>query len=263
MPIVTLINDWKSDALYSSMIKGKLISIHKDIQILDLISAKTTFDFSTVAFVLKKSYKNFPNGTIHLNFVTNSNKPYPNFLIGVYDEHYFISEDNGFLSIVFENKEAEIYTIDRTAGSFDELEYYPLLVKMILTKKLNKLGSPNTNYFHSSLAMPAILPNRIIGHIIYIDNYGNLITNFTKEFVEKNTKNKNFKVVIQSERNVINKISENYSQVQSGDLLCLFNSIGHLEIAMKDSNMAELMSISKKDQVSIVFEEEKKQGTLF
>ncbi|MBN2893053.1 MAG: SAM-dependent chlorinase/fluorinase [Bacteroidales bacterium] len=265
MPIITLINDWKHESLYSSLIKGRLASLNANIETIDLISVFETFDYLSAAFILKNSYKNFPQGTIHLNFVTNLKQKDSDFLIAEFDNQFFISEDNGFLPIVFDNKPVKVYRLPRENTSFDELEFYPLIVKTILANMLDKLEPPTEEYVKSTLPEPAIISNRIVGHILYIDNYGNLITNFDKKFIDENCHGKKFKIVVQSERNVIETISENYSETESGDILCLFNSLGHLEIAIKDASIAELMSITRKDQVSIIFEDNSKKetGTLF
>lgn len=258
MSFITLISDWKQDSLYSSVVKGKLISISENFKIIDLISNINNFDILEAAFILKNSYKNFPDGTIHLNFVSNLSYLDAEFLIVEYQNQYFISADNGFLSIVFENHPKKIRRVPRTETSFDEIEFFPLLVKLIITDKLHKLELIDNNYLKTPLPQPAILTNRLVGHILFIDVYGNVISNFTKEFIDNNSKGRKFYIVIQSERYKITTISKSYFGIKSGELLCLYNSFGHLEIAIKDGNMAELISITKKDQISIIFEEEKK-----
>ncbi len=259
MNIITLTNDWKNESLYFSMITGKLYSIADNVRIVNLYSDVESFDYVSAAFILKNSYKNYPKGTIHLNFVPNLNVKDADFLIAFYDENYFISLDNGFLSLVFETKPEKLYRFERPCESFDELEFYPLLVKMILKDKLNEIPKSEKEMFRNTLSEPAIMNNRIIGHILYIDIYGNLITNFTKDFIQKHCSGKKFSILLQSEKNRIEKISDNYDEIDSGELLCLYNSMNYLELAMKESNLAKLLSITKKDNVIIAFEGQKEK----
>ncbi len=261
MKIVTLINDWKSDALYSSMFISELISTNPNLNIINLISNVESYDFLEAAFILKNSYKKFPVDTIHLNFITEPNLD--DYVVVKHHNQFFISPDNGFLSIVFDEKPSEIYKIPNDGASFFELKVYPKIVKVIEQNKLSEILPTQATYKEVSLPNPVIKPDALIGHIIYIDVYGNVITNFSKKFIEKNTNGKKFKVMIGSTKNCITKIHESYSDVQSGDLFYLYNQLGYLEIGMRDANLSKLFSIKKDTQIRIEFIEDSKQLSIF
>ena len=267
MPIITLINDWKQGSLYTAMIKGKLISISSDLKIIDLISNIDNYNIKQAAFIFKNSYKDFPAGTIHLNFVTNSIHSAADFIIIEHEKHFFISADNGFFSMIFDIQPEKTYVTKRNEASFEELIFYPPLVELILANKLHKLDLIKEDYKKVPLLQPVVRLNRIIGHIIFIDSYGNIISNITKDIINKNTNGRNYSVVIQSEKNILTKVSKDYNEVKSGELLYLFNSLGFIEIAIKDGKVAELLSISENDSITVVFDEskeiKKEQGTLF
>ncbi|MBK9457299.1 MAG: SAM-dependent chlorinase/fluorinase [Bacteroidetes bacterium] len=89
--------------------------------------------------------------------------------------------------------------------------------------------------------------------IIYIDRFGNLITNVTKSQFEKIRDGRNF--VINYKRNEeLREISGTYSEVPEGERLCLFNSSGNLEIAINKGNASQLLGLHLDNMIQIEFE---------
>lgn len=251
MPIVTLINDWQRDSLYSAQIKSKLVGLSKDINIIDLVNNVENYDIVNAAFILKNSYYNFPPGTIHLNFVDNSNKN--NDLIVVKsNNHFFVSKNNGFLSLIFPINTQKSYKITNS-NTANELTLYTEIVKAIINKKILKIATEINprNILKTIFISPSISQEQIIAHIIYIDGYGNLITNLEKKVFEKFRKDKEIKIFFKSENKYIDKISEKYKDVDSGEFVAFFNSIGLLEIAQRDGNIAELYDVSKNTGIRV------------
>ncbi len=267
MQIITLINDWKSDNLYSSQIKGQLLSVSDNLNLVNLVSQVVSFDLNQAAFILKNSYKSFPKGTIHLNFVDNPNIKSDAFIIAQFSGQFFVSKDNGFLSIVLpSNSIDKCFKIDSDKTVFEEKFLYKKIVSAILNKKLNKIAHLTGKINRSITVSPAVTDTQIIVHCIYIDVYGNLITNLRKkqfyDFIGEN----DFKIIIQSEKNMIEKISSNYSDVDNGDLLALFNSADLLEIAQKNGSIAEIYGIKRQTEIRIekvIKTGNKKQGLIF
>ena len=66
MPIITLTTDWQSTDFYAGAIKGKILSLCPSANIIDISNNIQTFNFVQAAFIIKNSYKNFPEGTIHI-----------------------------------------------------------------------------------------------------------------------------------------------------------------------------------------------------
>ena len=93
----------------------------------------------------------------------------------------------------------------------------------------------------------------ITGHIIYIDNYGNAITNITKEQFVKYRRNRKFKIFPGSTEFPIEKISETYLEDDDNIYIALFNSLGLLEIAVINSSVTQLFNIELKSNIRIEF----------
>jgi len=94
--------------------------------------------------------------------------------------------------------------------------------------------------------------NMIKGMVIYIDNFGNAVTNISKKIFERFDLSKKIKIEF-SGSDEINVISEKYSDVHAGDALCLFNSAGLLEIAINQGNASRLLGLQLKSSILIEF----------
>ena len=95
----------------------------------------------------------------------------------------------------------------------------------------------------------------ISGSIIYIDSYQNAITNISKELFDRVGRDRRFDILVQSNHNKVNSISNTYSDVEPGDLLALFNSAGLLEIAICTGYAAQLLNLNVGSSVRIKFYE--------
>ena len=96
------------------------------------------------------------------------------------------------------------------------------------------------------------------GQVIYIDHYGNVISNITEKFFKESVAGKTFEINL-PRRNSIKTVHKSYSEVSEGEMVAIFNSAGHLEIAINkgDANVANgasgLLGIKVKDRISIEF----------
>jgi len=266
MQIVTLITDWKNDVLYLSQIKGKLLSVSSNLNIIDLISNVMSFDIVDAAFIFRKSAINFPEGTIHLNLIDNQRVDNKDFVIIKSKNQYFVSRDNGFLSLVLPYEVDEIYKFTSVIHSFEELNSVTIIVDAIINNKLSEISKKVSDYHRTIVMTPSISEFQIIAHIVYIDSYGNLITDVTMKNFHQFTKDTSFKIFIKTDNNVIDKLSNHYSDVGHGDLVAIFNSMGLLELAQRNGNIAEIFDVKKYSEVRIEKfddEKDKEPGTLF
>ena len=100
---------------------------------------------------------------------------------------------------------------------------------------------------------PSCKDDSISGSVIYIDSYKNLITDITLGQFNSLCHGRKFEIVVKNDTYKITRISKTYCEVQSGELLALFNSLGLLEIAMRDAYLATLANIECNNSVYIKF----------
>jgi S-adenosylmethionine hydrolase len=271
MNFITLISDWNSADYYIGAIKGRILNLAPQAVIIDVNHQVTNYNISQAAFVLKYSYKNFPKGSIHL-IAVNSEAAKEKPIVAVkYDGHYFIGADNGMFHLFMEGPYESVIEISskESHGSFPELEIFTnAAAKLANGEAIDKLGTKRDKLFKRLPVLAAIEESVIIGQIIYIDSYQNVITNVTKELFDQVGKNRPFQIYVQSKSNKITSINKSYNETSEGELLALFNSVGHLEIAIRNGKVAELLNLTTSSSIRIVFEEgnetePKEQGTLF
>lgn len=258
MPIVTLTTDWNKNDFYLGSIKGKLVKLIKDVNIIDLSHDVAGFNLVQAAFVVRNSFRNFPKGTIHIIGVTTDAALDPKFLLVSCEDQYFLCADNGILGLLFENEEYTVYDIKfdktsspKTFSSFD--------VFTTITKKLAEGAPPGslgekTKDFQKQVPMREIIEDSVIvGSVLYIDSYKNAITNISREVFERVGQKRPFEIFVQSNYYKISKINESYQETAVGELLAVFNSINLLEIAIKNGNAAELLNLSYSSTVRVKF----------
>jgi len=255
MRIITLINDWKQDPLYITQIYGAFLNIASNIQIVNITPDIKNYDNARAAFVLRKSFAFYPAGTIHFNFIDDLSN-YKNYLIAKHKEQYIVSPDNGFLSLAIGKKIEELYLFPKSDETFAKIFDYSAILQIIIDEKTKGLLSADKmkdKYF----PQPVFKDNSIIAHILYIDSYGNLITNLTKKKFVEAIANKGFKIILRSSSSKINFISDNYEKIESGDLFAVFNVGNLLEIGQKGMNLANLMNYNVLGAIRIeIFDKE-------
>ncbi|MDR0754723.1 MAG: SAM-dependent chlorinase/fluorinase, partial [Prevotellaceae bacterium] len=88
---------------------------------------------------------------------------------------------------------------------------------------------------------------------IYIDAFGNAVTNIDKKTFEKIGKNRKFEIFMQNNMVKITKLSQYYDDVEEGKIIAMFNSVELLEMAMNKGNIAKLYNLDTKSTIIIQF----------
>lgn len=271
MNIVTLISDWKSADYYVGAIKGRILSQCPQAVVVDVNHQVTSHNISQAAFVVKYSYSNFPKGSVHL-IAVNSEAAKEKPIVAVkYDGHFFIAADNGIFHLLMEGAPEAIVQISEKeiSGSFPELDVFAnAAARLANGEPIEKLGAKRVKLYKLLPVLAALEESVIIGQVIYIDSYQNIITNVTKDLFEQVGNSRPFNIYVQSKGNKISKINQSYNQTSEGELLAIFNSVGHLEIAIRNGKVAELLNLNSSSSIRIVFEDKKSnenkiQGSLF
>lgn len=258
MGLITITSDLGTKDFYLSVIKGQILSLLPEAQIIDVSHHIEKYNISQAAFVVKNTLGNFPKNTVHfINVgVNDMNEDY---VVVKHQEQYYLSLDNGLLSLVFANEPIIAYKLNITAPP--ELFSFP--AKAILVQAATHLarggvpeviGEPIGMLRQAMDYQPVVQPNLIRAAAIYIDDFGNVITNVTKELFLKHQMGRQFEISFRNLRNLrITKISQQYADVDEGDPLVLFNASGHLEIAIRSGKASGLLGLNITSQIPIEF----------
>ncbi len=275
MAIITLTTDFGHKDHFVGAIKGTIYSELEDAKIVDISHAISPFNIQDCAYILKNSYKSFPKGTIHIVGVDSEPTQENQHIAVLVDGHYFISANNGVICLITSEikpeKVIEINIPNPKHGSFPVLDVFVQVACHISRGgTLEVVGKPFNELKDLKEFSARVTDNgdTIIGSVIYIDNYGNVITNIQKSLFEAYRKGRNFELHARNKK--ITKIYNKYSDIINfdldknqrkgpGDLLALFNSSGYIELAIYKSNLntvggaSTLLGLDYRDTIIINF----------
>ncbi len=253
MPIVTLTTDLGYRDPYLAIVKAGLLQKVKEVQIIDLSCDIKDNNISDAAFILKNSLPFFPENTIHLvgvkfivgNKVLGKNESVDNarYLVTYYKNQFVVCPDNGFITLLDENFRESIYQI-----YFENPSQHNFFLKDVFVdvaaqigqgKILGEIGVETKDYYKAFQFSSFSNPDNLKGKSIYIDDFGNIIVNITKDQFYKALGKRKFSIVLPGSR--ITKISETYDDVKVGDALAMFNGFGYLEIAIHGKSAYKML----------------------
>ena len=244
MPVVTLTTEWKPNDIYYGIIKGKLSCMCPGAIIIENAGNIPAFNISLASFIIRNTYNNYPKGSVHIICVHSEAHKDQDYLIVKAREHFFIGNDNGIFNLILNSEPDEIVKIDPKETS-DELEIFARAASDLLSgKKPADLGKPMKTITERIHLRATIDKDVIIGSIIFIDSYGNAISNITREVFYRVFENKAYRILIQSNKNYTDQISIRYSDVPVGEMLARFNQLDLLEISINGADISELLSLA-------------------
>lgn len=252
MPIVTLMTDFGNKDYAVAAVKGAILSTVEKPEIIDISHEIAPYNPTQAAYVLKNAYRTFPKGSIHIIGVASEKTPETQHLAMQFDGHYFIGADNGIFSMITGDlkydKMVAINIHDNMPATYPVLEVF-VWVAAHLSRNgtLEVVGQPVNKIKELKELRPVVNPkgDQILGAVIYVDNYGNVITNITRKIFREVGKSRSFTIFA---RNVkFKKVYEAYSEAidfsipkekreEDGKKIALFNDADHLELAIYKSN---------------------------
>lgn len=258
MPIITLTTDWGNDGYYISAIKGYLAGESPEARVVDISHSLPLFSIVQAAFILRNTFKKFPKGSIHIIGINSeSQKENPHVLVK-YQDHYFISSDNGIFGLLLETEPDLIIQLDECDTTFPELDVFANIAgKLCQGEEPEKLGEVKKDYYKLYDILPTLDINLINGKVIHIDSFGNAITNISKELFYDVGKSFSFEILIQSNSYKVNKISKKYVESPEGEFMAVFNSCNLLEVAINKGKIAELIKLSTNSVIRVKFYDSK------
>ena len=279
MSFITLTTDFGTKDHFVGAVKGAIYTELAEARIVDITHEISPFNITETAYILKNSYKSFPEGTIHIVGVDSELSADNKHIAIELDNHYFVCPDNGIISMIASEiqptKIVEINIHDRIESSFPVLDVFVKVACFIARGgNLTVIGREIKEYKKLIEIQPKVnqAQTQIIGGVLYIDNYGNVITNISKKMFNDVGKGRTFK--INASRYSFDKIYSRYNEITGnkpsntsqfdGNKLTIFNSAGFLEIAIYKSNLntvggaCTLLGLAYRDPIIIEFFTESK-----
>ena len=264
MSIITLLTDFGTGTEYAGLMKGVILSINPSAAIVDITHQIDSQDIVQAAFTTYASYGYFPDGTVHLVVVDPGVGSERSLLALEMKKQFFVAPDNGVLTLLFNegkitslirvtNSKYFLASVSRTFHGRDIIA--PVGAHLSGGIDLRKLG-PEIDLrdaVHLDYLDARISENgELVGKIVVIDDFGNLITNIDfKKLNEVYLPGQEKKIQIKIGSHVIIGLSGTYDSVQSKTPLALIGSRGYLEIAVNKGNAARDLNAEKGDKVRV------------
>jgi len=252
--IITLTTDFGQKDHFVGVIKGVILSINPDAEIVDISHDIPPQDVLQAAFTLKHAYSYFPVGTIHVVVVDpgvgTNRKP----LAASSEKGFFLAPDNGLLSYLYADNvindvreiTADHYWLKPRSGTFDGRDIFaPVAAWMSKGVNISSLGESISNYVVIDIPQPAVVqPNIWKCKILSVDRFGNLISNLSREqftaFIESGEQKRfAFRVGEQT----VSKISKAYAEGQPNEVLAVFGSSGMVEFCVNQGSAAAVTTL--------------------
>jgi len=275
MAIITLTTDFGEKDHFAGAVKGAIYSELSDATIVDISHSVSPFNIPEAAYIIQNAYNSFPKGTIHIVGIDSELNDDNKHVAVKLDDHYFICANNGIMSMICSEiapeKIVEINIHDKIHTSFPVLDVFVKVACHIARGgTLEVIGKNISEIKPIKNIAPFVNDDKtqIIGSIIYIDNYGNVVTNIRQKFFETIQKGRTFEI---SARNYKFKtIFSKYSDIANfeipeekrndeGRKMVVFNSSGYVEIAVYKSNLktvgsaSTLMGLNIMDTITVNF----------
>ncbi|MDH5367820.1 MAG: SAM-dependent chlorinase/fluorinase [Cyclobacteriaceae bacterium] len=256
MAIITLLTDFGTTDYYVASLKANILSINSALTIVDISHNIAQSDISHASYVLKHCYRDFPEGTTHMVSVGTTGHPEEKMIAIKLNGHYFVGTDNGLFGLISDNEAqltAEIPSTNTPSTFIAKQLLSTTAAKLANGTSLKDIGKPIPAYKKMLSRHLRATKKQIVGNVIRIDHYGNLITNIEHKAFEKLHQNRQFSISFG--RYQSRSIHKYYGQVEPGDYFVLFNDSGLLEIGIYLGNASELLGLEFDSTIMINFED--------
>jgi S-adenosyl-L-methionine hydrolase (adenosine-forming) len=245
--IVTLTTDFSTSDAYVGMMKGRILSIAPDVTIVDLAHDISPHDVFQAAFVIASAYHYFPPNTVHVAVVDPGVGSERRRLALRCGEYLMVGPDNGVFSYAI-RKEGACETVEikttaadkQTGVTFEGRDVFaPAAARLASGAPLTDIGTPTGDPIELTLPKPRISDGLIEGRVIYIDHFGNCISNIEAQDLEG--RGGSFSVSVAGQE--IGALHKTYSDVPVGEPVAVMGSLGHLEMAVNQGNLADEINL--------------------
>ena len=250
--LISLLTDFGTKDYFVGAMKGVILSINSEAKIIDITHDIEPQNIQSAGFTLASCYQNFPSKTIFVSVVDPGVGSNRRAILVETKNYYFIAPDNCLLSLVL-NNESDYRVFELTNPKFflsnisqtfhGRDVFAPVAAWLSKGISPNEFGSKTTELAISKNAVPKrISADKIIGNILHIDNFGNLITN-----IRKSDLTTNFSIRINE--NMITKHQTFYAEAEEDEIFTIWGSAGYLEIVAYCNSAKDLLKARINDEI--------------
>jgi len=279
MGVLTLLTDFGYRDHYVAALKARLLHLAPSLQVMDITHGVEPYNIAHAVHVLRAVFRDFPLGTTHLITVSDYGASpagavaTPAWHAAQHEGHYFVSADNGLLSLLCDGLPERLVRLSAVAPptapatasvlpsstpiattlnpTRDVLA--PAAASLALGQSIDSLGLPATEFYSLTNRQLRLQDNRVTGHVVHVDHYGNLITNISREAVEVTGRGR--VAIVKFGRETVRELRPHFAAAPPGEIVCTFDPQGCLCIAINQGHASELLGLYFDSQVDVWFDD--------
>ena len=256
--IITLLTDFGLKDPYLASMKGVILKINPQCMLIDVTHQVNPHDVEEGAFILANAYSTFPKGTIHLAVVDpgvgGPRKP----ILLVTENYFFIGPDNGLFTFALQQEKVKQgvaltrpkFFLPQVSRIFHGRDIFaPVAAHLSLGIRPKAFGENIDSWVELPFQKPRMKEGKLLGEIIHVDTFGNLVSNVDQGRFFQFSKDRSF--VIRVGRRTIRGLKKGYSEGKKNEPIALFGSGGFLEISIREGNAQKSLMVKRRDPIQI------------
>jgi S-adenosylmethionine hydrolase len=252
-PIITLTTDYGTNDHLVGVMKGVILRINPDAQIVDITHEVAPYDLLEGALAIANSYSYFPPRSIHVVVVDPGVGTERRPLLVSGQNQYFLAPDNGVLSGVYEKEQnvvvrqltSEHYFLQPVSKTFHGRDVFaPVAAWLSKSWQPASMGEEISDYKKFALPKPKEADGLKKGVVLKVDNFGNLLTNFRAEDLSPQTLEKG-ELSLQVGSHPITRLVPTFANGNAGEAIAFIGSSGYLEIGVNKGSAAKTLGIGR------------------
>jgi S-adenosyl-L-methionine hydrolase (adenosine-forming) len=255
--IITLLTDFGLKDNYTASMKGVILGINPHARLVDVSHLVPPQDIRSGAFLLRRVYQDFPPGTIHLAVVDPGVGTSRRGLAMKAGGYFFVGPDNGLFSWILRKEhmwsahslEVSAYWRRVVSRTFHGRDIFaPVAAHLASGVDVSAFG-PACSPLLAPWSSPEGREDELAGEVVYVDHFGNAITNLTRKDLDLFAPSDQWAVTVGEQS--ISKVAETYGDEAPGSIMALIGSDDHLEIAVSQGDAAGSLGIRAGSPVSV------------
>jgi S-adenosylmethionine hydrolase len=257
-PIITLLTDFGLKDPYVASMKGVILSINPQCTLVDITHQVSPYDIKEGAFILAQAYSTFPKGTIHLSVVDprvgSPRKP----ILFVTKNYFFIGPDNGLFTFALKREKLKKvialgkmeFFLPEVSPTFHGRDLFaPVAAHLSSGVAPESFGRVIKSWNEISFPEPVLRQEKLIGEVVHIDTFGNLVCNIDYKNLLKFSKSRPF--VIKIGKRTMRGLKKGYWEGRKDEPMALIGSGGFLEISVRERNAQKLFKVKRGDKITV------------
>ncbi len=244
-PVITLLTDFGTKDPFVGTMKGVILGLCPRAQLVDLTHEVPPQAVLTASFLLKSAIGYFPRGAVHLAVVDPGVGSRRKTMAFKSQGHYFVGPDNGLVPAALKGWEIDQaveltekkYRLPNASPTFHGRDVFaPAAGHLAAGVPLAKLGKKTNNWVWGEIPKPYRTPKGWAGEVLWVDRFGNLITNLEAPHLPK-------PFLMRLGKTVVLNFITHYSQIKKGAIAALIGSSGQLEISVSGGNASQKLGV--------------------